>query len=49
MWAIDPSMSKPWAMQVEYAITSDGPGHASASSSALTVCMSLAPTATWAT
>ena len=34
---IDVLMSMPWAMQVLYAMTSDGPGHASASSSALTV------------
>ena len=39
----------PCAMHVLYAITSDGPGHASASSSALTVCASFAPSATWAT
>ena len=42
-------MSIPWAMHVLYAMTSDGPGHASASSSALTVWASLAPSATWAT
>ena len=42
-------MSMPCAMHVLYAITSDGPGHASASSSALTVCASFAPSATWAT
>ena len=42
-------MSMPWAMQVEYAMTRDGPGQASASSSALIVWASLAPIAIWAT
>ena len=39
----------PCAMQWLYAITSDGPGYASASASALTVCGLSAPIAIWAT
>lgn len=42
-------MSMPWAMQVEYAMISDGPSHASASCNALTVWISLPPMAIWAT
>ncbi len=42
-------MSMPCAMQVEYAISSDGPGHACASCMARTVCCWLAPMASWAT
>src|SRR5674476_13007 len=42
-------MSMPCAIQVEYASTSDGPGHAAASDRARTVCTSLAPRAICAT
>ena len=42
-------MSIPWAMQVEYAMISDGPGHDSASASAFTVCALSAPSAICAT
>ena len=42
-------MSIPWAMQVEYAIISDGPGQDSASASAFTVCALSAPIAICAT
>ena len=42
-------MSTPWAMHVLYAITSDGPGHASASLNAFTVCGMSAPIAILAT
>src|SRR5450830_1143159 len=49
MCSIDLDMSMPWAVQVLYAMTSDGPGQASASRSALTVWVSLAPRAIWAT
>ena len=39
----------PWAMQGLYAMISDTPGWAAASVNALTVCVMLAPIATWAT